>query len=537
MEVRALQLSLLLPVFAVMPLGAVEESAGALFEQHCAVCHDRPETKAPSRETLQQMPLSRILSAMEIGRMAAQASVLSPQQREAVAGYLASSGGAGSQWITEQACKPPRKLQPVADGRGNWGYGRGNARYITDGVDITADNVDELELRWALAISGATEMRSQPVASDDVLYLGTQNGNLLALEQDSGCVLWQFRARSSIRTALNLEVTATGKTILFFADDLGTVYAVDARNGELYWSRSVRWFPTSINTGSLAWFDNRLLVPLSSYEVAVAGMPTHECCRSHGGVLALDADTAEILWEYHTTPPARKTYINKDGVQMWGPSGASVWTTPTIDAGRGVAYIGTGENVSSPATETSDAVIALDLETGKLRWIFQALAGDVWNSACLLGGANCPPENGPDFDFGGAIALVRTPQGKDIILAAQKSGEVFALDPTHNGELLWRHRLSQGTTNGGIHWGMASDGERAFVPVADPERPIPGYTPRPGIYALDVLTGKLLWEHPVSRGCEFNPADAPLTGLAQMRRGGGKPRSPWPDCSWLPVHC
>ncbi|MCZ6830647.1 MAG: PQQ-binding-like beta-propeller repeat protein, partial [Gammaproteobacteria bacterium] len=302
------------------------------------------------------------------------------------------------------------------------------------------------------------------------------------------------------------------------------------------WSRNLKWFPTSVITGSLAFHNNRLLVPMSSYEVAVAGMPSHECCRSHGGVIAVDADSGKTLWEYRTTAHAEKTYINKDGVQMWGPSGASVWTTPTVDARRHVAYIGTGENVSSPATDTSDAVIALDLESGEMRWKFQALAGDAWNSACLLGGASCPRENGPDFDFGGAITLTRTPAGKEMVLAGQKSGVVFALDPDNKGRLLWRQRLSQGTTNGGIHWGMASDGERLFVPVADPERSIPGYVPKPGIYALAVSSGEMLWHYPVSRGCQIDPADAPRIGLAEMRALRGEPRSPWPACSWYYGH-
>ena len=518
---------------SALPAGGAEQSPAALFEQHCATCHDRPETKAPARETLQQMPLSRILGAMRVGRMTVQAAALTGPQQEAVASYLATSGDQGAGWIEELACEHTAPASVRASAQDNWGYGHNNARHVPESA-ITPDNVQQLQLQWALAIPGATEMRSQPVASGGLLYLGTQNGRLLALDQASGCVHWQFRARSSIRTAIVLEETQAGRPTLFFADDLGSVYAVDAVAGELYWRREVSWFPTTINTGTPAYHDNRLLVPLSSYEVAVAGSPSHECCRSHGGVVALAADTGETLWEYHTTEPAEKTHLNRDGVQMWGPSGASVWTTPTIDAERGVAYIGTGENTSSPATGTSDAVIALDLATGEVRWLFQALAGDAWNSACLLGGASCPEENGPDFDFGGAIVLTRTPEGRDLVLAGQKSGEVFALDPARKGALVWRHRLSQGTTNGGIHWGMASDGRRVYVPLADPERDIPGYTPRPGVFALDVATGKLLWEHPVSRGCEVDPADTPLIGLAEMRRrGDGKPRSPWPDCSWF----
>ena len=182
---------------------------------------------------------------------------------------------------------------------------------------------------------------------------------------------------------------------------------------------------------------------------------------------------------------ASKTYVNRDGVQMWGPSGAVVWNAPTIDAKRGALYFGTGQNSSSPATDTSDSIIALDLKTGEKRWVFQALADDAWNAACLSGGASCPKENGPDFDFGASVMLVRRDKG-DLLLAGQKSGEVFALDPDKGGAVVWRRRVGSGSSNGGVHHGMATDGERVYVPVADPERKIQGYVPKPGVYALSV---------------------------------------------------
>lgn len=534
MKKKSLVLSLvfLLAGSIVGPLRAAEQGGAQLFETHCAACHDRPETKAPNRETLNQMPLSRVLVALEFGKMAVQGAILTAAQREEIAVWLARGNTSAIAWIEDNSCAAEKAATPIVDGRGNWGYGRGNTRHLATGIDVTAANVNQLELRWALAIPNATEMRSQPVLSGGLMYLGTQNGDLLALEQASGCVRWHYRAMSAVRTALTMEMGADGVPTLFFADDLGTVYAVDARGGELRWKRNVKWFPTSVLTGSFAYHDGKLLVPVSSFEVAAAGMPSHECCSSHGGVIALDANNGKTLWEYRTTAPAAKTTVNEDGVQMWGPSGASVWTTPAIDEKRNVAYIGTGENTSSPATDTSDAIIALDLDDGSARWVFQATAGDAWNGACLMGGVSCPQENGPDFDFGGAIVLATTDKGRDLVLAGQKSGEVFALDPDTKGKVLWRHRISQGTTNGGVHWGLATDGTVVYVPVADPERDTPGYTPRPGVYALDIDNGEFVWKQPVERGCEVEPKDRPLIGLAQMRRQGGERRSPWPTCGF-----
>jgi len=297
------------------------------------------------------------------------------------------------------------------------------------------------------------------------------------------------------------------------------VFAMDPASLDIVWQTSARLHDTSVISGSISYDNNRLFVPVSSYEVAVSGSPSHICCTSHGGVIALNASNGEQLWQWHATGEATLQGQNADGQDQYGPSGASVWTTPAIDAKRNRLYFGTGENLTHPATDTSDAIIALDMDSGALAWRFQAIAGDVWNAACLNGGANCPHDPGGDFDFGASVIIADRPDGSQVLLAGQKSGEVFALDPDANGAVLWRNRISQGTTNGGIHWGMALSGERLIVPVADPERERPGYTPRPGLYALDLNSGAVLWQQPVTRGCEIADQNRPLIGLENMRSG------------------
>jgi polyvinyl alcohol dehydrogenase (cytochrome) len=504
------------------------DDTAALFETTCAVCHAHPETKAPPIETLHQLPFARILQTLNLGIMQPQAAALRPEQRVQIAKWLAAAEDAKRyQWLEAHSCA--RETPAMLNGTQNWGIGAHNARHVPHAA-ITVKNVGQLQLLWSLALPAVTAMRSQPVVAGDTVFLGGQDGRLLALDRTTGCVRWVFVTDIPIRNALSLERTPDGINTLFFADEFGTVYAVDAVHGSLRWKVSVKTHPASLVSGGFAYHQGMLFVPMSSYEVAVAGLPTHECCRAHGGVVALDAVSGKSLWSYATTRDAGKTFVNKDGVQMWGPSGAVVWNRPTVDARRGLLYFGTGQNASSPATETSDAVIALDLKTGEQRWVFQALPNDAWNSACLLGGASCPKENGPDFDFGASVILVERARG-DLILAGQKSGEVFALDPDKQGAVVWRRRLSAGTTNGGIHHGMASDGTRLIVPIADPERNIPGYVPKPAVHALSVDDGAILWSYPISRGCDFDPADAPAIGLAQMRKGDtGK--SPWPACSY-----
>jgi polyvinyl alcohol dehydrogenase (cytochrome) len=534
---RAATLSCLLAVALASPAVASAsatppEDMAALFKTTCAICHEVPETKAPPTATLRQLPAAQILMAMEFGKMQPQAAGLKQEQRVHLAKWLAAEEDAKRDaWIAAKACPAETPVAPT--GRENWGFGRSNARHAPAAA-VGREDVGKLELLWSIALPAVTTMRSQPVVAGETVFLGSKGAHLLALDRRTGCVRWAFKTDAPVHSALTLDRTPDGVATLFFADETATVYAVDATRGTLRWRERLKWFPTSIVSGPATYFDGLLYVPMSSFEVAAAGLPTHECCRTHGGIAALDAATGKQVWRFDSTPHAAKTYVNRDGVQMWGPSGAVVWNSPAIDAKRGALYFGTGQNASSPATDTSDAIIALDLKTRARRWVFQALADDAWNAACLGGGASCPKENGPDFDFGAAVILLERAQG-DLLLAGQKSGEVFALDPDRNGAVVWRKRVGSGSSNGGVHHGMATDGTRLYVPIADPERKIPGYVPRPGVYALDVHDGKMLWSQPVQRGCAFDPADAPLVGLAEMAKGKSG-RSPWPACSYYYGH-
>jgi len=518
------------PGTPVAPVDPIMEQGSALYGQHCDSCHSAAEIKAPDLSTLKQMPFARIYPSLEFGMMMQQAAHLKPEERLTIAKFLSAGNSENrDEWIASQMCSPRRAVSLRSGQEDNWGFGSGNRRAV-EGSEISPTNVEDLRLKWSLAFPGVTEMRSQPVAADGILFVGTSNGNVFAIDQDSSCIRWRFSADSSVRSSLNLDTTSDGVATLFFADDLATVYAVSASDGELLWKTSLRWFPVSLISGSLAFHEDRLFVPVSSFETALAGLDTYPCCRSHGGVAAIDATDGSIQWAYHTTEHATKNGVTSAGTDIWGPSGVGVWTTPAVDAQRGRIIIGTAQNMSAPATHNSDSVVALDIETGEEEWVFQALAGDIWNVACHLGGANCPDNAGPDFDFGGGITLVTDENGKDIIVAGQKSGQLFALDPDNDGELIWKQRLSMGTSNGGIHWGVATDGNTIWATIADPPRRREGYVPKPGVYAVRISDGETTWSMPVERGCEFDPADAPRIGLEAMR--DAEPRNPWPDCSF-----
>jgi len=501
----------------VLPLEFIGEK---LFDNNCAQCHDNPAMKSPTREALSQYSIENIMIAQEFGKMQPMAAHLSKQERGLIAKYLAGKDTQSYQWLKANTCTDATS-RGITEWVTNWGLGLDNKRYVNDELtQINTDNVGSLTLRWSLAFPKVTDMRSQPVIIGDTMYIGDKAGKLYALDRITGCVRNHTNILSGIRSSITLAKLSNGKQLLIFANSLATVFAVDPENFEIIWQQSVKINDYSIVTGSISYFNNKLFVPISSFEVAAAGSPLHECCTSHGAVISLDANDGNKLWTWHATETAELQGKNTNDAIVYGPSGASVWTTPTIDPKRNRIYFGTGENLTHPATDTSDSIVALDIDTGKEAWKFQAIAGDVWNAACLNDGLNCPDNPGGDFDFGASVIITQNSIGEDVLLAGQKSGEVFSLNPdTKNpyGEVLWRNRLSQGTTNGGIHWGMSTANNTVFVPVSDPERERDGYIPKPGLYALNIDSGELIWAQPVERGCEFDYSNMPLIGLENTR--------------------
>ena len=506
-----------------------------LFDKNCASCHDNPAMKAPTREALSRQSRESLMITMEFGKMQPMAAHLSKQQRGLIALYLGGDGEEQYDWIAEMQCEHPAsdEQRPFIT---NWGLGLENRRYVdSQSAGINRDNVASLELAWSYAFPRVTDMRSQPAILGDTLFVGDKAGRLYALNRFTGCIRAHTKVLSGIRSALTLAKLSNGETLLIFADSLATLFAVDPDTLDIVWQIPLGISDYSVISGSISYYKNRLFVPISSYESAAAGSLKHACCTSHGAVIAMDAASGEIEWTWHATEEARPQGRNSDGNEQYGPSGASVWATPTIDKKRNRIYFGTGNNFSHPASSTSDAIIALDMDTGDLVWKFQAVFGDVWNGACLNGGANCPENAGEDFDFGSSVIIADLPDGKQLLLAGRKSGEVFALDADTKGmegSVLWRNRISQGTSNGGIHWGMALAGDALFVPVSDPERDDPDYTPRPGLSAMDIRNGELLWQKLLERDCDYDYSSKPLIGLENTRSGVRQDSPEQYECSF-----
>ena len=491
----------------------------ALYDQYCASCHDQAlgTTKTPQRAALARLNVSHLVFSMANGSMKTQSAEMNLDQQIAVAIYLAGESPPyrtpDTAWCTGASSDSAGETMDLAPVVSRWGLDERGTAAVPAGVsEITAANVGTLELAWAFGLPGATDARSQPVITADTIFLASTSGHLFALDRETGCTRWHRETPAPPRTALALleleaqAPTSESRSLLIYGDIADHVTAVEPRSGEVVWRTAIEVSEHTLLTGAPVPSGDRIVVPVSLSEVPHARDPRYACCRSHGAVAALRASDGKLLWLTETTAEATKQGETSVGTEIWGPSGVPVWSTPTIDRARGLAYVGTGQNASPPATDLSDSVLALDLETGKIAWHWQALAGDVYNDGCsgFPPNANCPKDSGPDFDIGAAVIIHRDAEGTERLLVGQKSGDVYALDPEEPGSVLWTRKAGTGSVLGGVHWGMATSGDTVVVPIADPPFPFPGYQPKPAVVALRVSDGEELWRFDVERGCSTN---------------------------------
>ncbi len=479
----------------------------ALYQAHCAACHNGQVPSAPHMITFSTLGADTLLDTMNKGVMRAQASALSMTEREVLAGFLAGEAMAPPKPIL--ACAEPISALANTDAAAmqGWGGNAENHRHIDGTIaGLQRSNVDQLGLKWVFAYPAALRARSQPLVHDGVIFVGSQSGDIYALDLESGCAHWTYSAGAEVRSSLSVgQVPGREDPVLYMGDFSATVHAIDARDGSLIWQTSVSDHPDATITGSPKLHDDSLYVPISSSEWATAADPGYACCTFRGGVVSVNAASGELNWRTHVIdePAVDTGETNPYGAAKKGPAGAPVWNSPTIDAERGVLYVGTGEAYTSPAADTSDAVLAFSLATGERQWARQLLGGDAWNMACFIGeAANCPKENGPDLDIGASTVLWSS-DGRDYLLVGQKSGDVYALDPDNDGTVVWHNKVGRGGFLGGVHWGMSVNDDLLFVPIADTT--ITGRFSGPvfpGIHALDPTSGAKRWYTPSVADCE-----------------------------------
>jgi polyvinyl alcohol dehydrogenase (cytochrome) len=484
-----------------------------LYDKYCSTCHDHPtETKSVPFATLRGMRHGTLHYALTQGKMKLQASPMKEAEIGTLLDFIAGRQVLDERWIARLQCTPERaKFNPKGVATvAHFGFGPGNHRALTAAqAGLATADFKDLELAWSLAFPGVTTMRAQPAIVGNTLFLSVgENAKLFALDISgpTPCVQWTYSAEVPLRSGIAYgEMPGTGRKVITFNDVATRIHLVDAATGKLLWKTPVGLYDLSNATGTPVIHGNRVFVPLSASEINIGGDERHLCCTTHGAFFALDIKTGRKVWTYETMEQARPIKDRGDGQMMWGPSGAPIWTSPLLDEKRGLIYVGTGEATSAPAAPTTDSVLALDMKTGKLRWKFQATPDDIFLTACMRNpkGLNCPREGRLlDHDFGATLVMGKRADGRDILLAGQKSGMLWALDPDNGGTLVWNREFGKGSPIGGIHWGMATDGERVFAPIhlfPGPDGIDPNQ--RAGLHAVRVDDGTVLWSYEPQPDC------------------------------------
>lgn len=507
----------------MLPVLSAQDGA-AIYKEHCASCHDNPAPRVPSLATIKTKSVEGVYVALTSGVMKAQTEGLATPQIFALIGYLAPAGGQQAAPSLEPTCKGPASFQPGAQTPewNGWSPSVTNSRFADAATaGLTAAQVPKLKLKWAFNLGDVNIARSQPAVVAGRVFIPTQTGIVYALDADTGCTRWGFKAAIAIRSGVTFG-EANGAPAIFFGDAGANLYALDARTGEQIWKVHPADHYSTTVTGTARYYKGVVYQPLASFEEALGADPKFQCCTYRGSVVALDAATGKKIWQTFTiSDPAKPGRKTPGGGNASGPSGASAWSSPTIDEKVGALYVATGDNYSDPPTETSDAILAMDLKTGALLWSKQLTAGDAYNTGC--GGpmpVNCPEAKGPDFDFGQPPILVSLGAGKRALVIAQKSGMAYALDPDQKGAMLWQTRAGVGSALGGSQWGSAADGSKLYVAISDvgigielDSKAPQGYrmTLDPskggGLHALDLASGKIAWSAKPVLACAKDRTD------------------------------
>jgi polyvinyl alcohol dehydrogenase (cytochrome) len=494
---------------------ASQPNGEAIYKAQCATCHETGENRAPLRETILLKTRAAVLASLVSGSMSINAKDLSAAEKRAVADYMA-----GPDNPAETADMPPTAIcgtgkgtssDPLASPRWiGWGVDLSNTRFQpAKEAGLSASDVPNLKLKWAFGFpGGSTQAYSQPTVAGGRVYVGSDKGAVYALDAATGCAHWSYAAAGAVRSGIvigRVPGSGTPQYAAFFGDLTATVYAVDLATGAALWSTQVDTHAAARITGTPTLDGNRLYVPVSSWEEGAGARPNYQCCTFRGSVVALDAATGKMVWQAFVIPdkpqPVRKNAV---GTQLWGPAGGAIWSAPTIDVKRRAVYVGTGNAYTAPAAATTDAIMAFDLDTGKVKWVRQLTPNDNFVIGCGPNNPNCP-EAGPDYDFGNSPILRTLDNGKSVLLAGQKSGTAWALDPDREGAIVWQFKAGKGSALGGIEWGMAADEQQVYVPVSDVLSPP---NEAGGLFAVKIATGEKVWHTPApklnctgGRGC------------------------------------
>lgn len=494
-----------------------------IYRQYCAACHDKPEeTKAPAKATLEAMSFQSISFALTQGKMKVQGADLDEELRGQLISYLTGASKRTMEtWSQGMMCEASRRtvdLNASATVK-TFGFNERNTRSLSAAdAGLTKAQLGKLELAWAIAFPNVTMIRAQGAVVGKTLFLPVAEAAAMYAfdlsDPAKPCVKWVYNTPNGapLRSSPGYGVIADGRAVLAFSGLDATVHVVEAKTGKPLWTKNLASYSYSTTTATPRVLKDRIIVPVSQFEILSASDNRVPCCTNHGFMVSLEPATGAQQWRYDTMPDAKPIRDRGDGKMLLGPSGAPIWNSPVIDETRGMIFFGTGESNSPPAHRNTDAMIAVRLSDGKEIWSHQALADDIFNTGCGLNPPaerlNCvkhPETVYLDYDFGASFILGKLNNGKDRLFAGQKSGTLWGMDPD-TGKVLFRRDIGGGATNGGIHWGIAYMDDTVYVPISVVGKQLPGGPPvdpglKPGLYAIDANTGEIKWMFGVDPAC------------------------------------
>ena len=484
------------------PITPGTESGWATFQTRCASCHgNQGVERAPSAVAIREMTPERIYAALTTGSMQAQSQGLSDAQKKTLAEFMSgrptgsSAAGSAARMPNKCTANPPMTDPSASAGWNAWGNSSANTRFqAAAAAGLTAAQVPKLRLKWAFGFPTGVSANAQPSVVSGRVFVGSDNGYFYSLDARTGCVYWSFEAGSIIRNAPTVgPISGQGaaRYAVYFGDGHANVYALDAQTGRQLWKMKADPHVVARITAGSTLYGGKLFVPVSSSEEFSSGNPGYSCCTARGSVVAFDANTGKEIWKAWVVPDEPKPWMTQpNGVVLYKPAGGAVWNAPTVDPVRGAVYFGTGDATTGPPAVTTDAIMAVDIKTGKLLWHYQATEGEVFMGGC--NGAEkspaCPTPMGPDMDIGNSPILVSLPNAKRALLVGTKSADVVALDPDANGKPLYRVNAAGGEIGGTrfgrgtIVWGGSSDGQRVYYGMGGA-----------GLAALNPATGERDW--------------------------------------------
>ena len=515
---------------AAAPKAGGEGAGSTIFGNYCETCHGNPKVpEAPPPGMLRKMTPEKIYFALSQGEMKPMATNLTDQQQRDIAEWVggrklgASESGDAKQMKNVCPANPPITSITATPSWNGWSPELTTTRMQPgSAAKLSPAAVTRLRLKWAFGLPTATSVYGQPTIVAGRVFVSSDAGFIYSLDAQTGCVYWSFQAQSGVRSAMSVGPIKPGSTnfAVFFGDIRGNVYSIDANTGKLLWTVPVDPHPLSRITGAITLYNGRLYVPVSSLEEPESSSASYICCSFRGMIAAIDASTGKEVWKTYTLPDVPTPQTTPDGKKFIGTGGVGVWGPVTIDPKRSAIYIGTGNTFSGKDVGRGDAVMTLDLNTGKVLWVVQDEPNDVWHTGCghnagvpkgfppltippakgqpapppvarpaMPASYWCPESEGPDWDFSAGAILVDLPNGNSLVIAGQKAGMVWAHDPDKKGALVWSSDISRGQ----IVFGGAVDDQHAYFGMRGGRA---GALPIGGVSAVRLSDGVEQWYRP-----------------------------------------